>query len=384
MKTIVVIQYKPLEFLPPVMALLLTLKDMGLNVVYVGVPSDPGSFFLDKNQICNCLMPHYNRNLYKNPTLITKVTHRIQRLLAFYKRRKWVKEILLQLEKDYGEYVLWYSEVLSAALVGNWGERFKKRVLSIYELADFNGRYWQGFSFNKLLHNVRIVVPEYNRAHILKEYFRLKDLPFVIPNKPALHPRQKNLPISNSRIKTVLDKINNRPIFLYQGVWTPDRKDVAYILETIAKARPNYCVLTMPECSAVKDLAKKYPNVFYVPYVSPPNHLELTSHATVGIAIYNASGNSHMERLNAVYCAPNKIFEYAGFGIPTLGNNLPGLKYTIGLAKAGVCCEMNENSILKCADELIQNISFYSKNAKDYYDDVDIGKGVAAILNMWE
>jgi hypothetical protein len=134
----------------------------------------------------------------------------------------------------------------------------------------------------------------------------------------------------------------------------------------------------------VKDLAEKYSNVFYVSYESPPNHLKLTSHATVGIAIYNASGNSHMERLNAVYCAPNKIFEYAGFGIPTLGNNLPGLKYTIGLAKAGVCCEMNEESILKSADELIQNISFYSKNAKDYYDDVDIEKSISAILSIWE
>ena len=384
MKTIVVTQYKPLEFLPPVMTLLLTLKQMGYEVIYVGVPSFSGESFLKENSINHMLMPCYDYSLYKNDTIAKKIASRVKRLLVFYKRRKWVRDILLQLEKDYGEYVLWHSEVLSAALVGNWGERFKKRILSIYELADFNGRYWQGFSFKKLLHNVRIVVPEYNRAHILKEYFHLKELPFVIPNKPAFHPRKKKLHLSNCRIRAVLNKINNRPIFLYQGVWTPDRKEVASVLETIAKARPNYCILTMPECSTVKDLAKKYPNVFYVPYERPPNHLEITSYATVGVAIYNASGNNLLERLNAVYCAPNKIFEYAGFGIPTLGNNLPGLKYTIGLAKAGICCQMNEESILKSADELVENIGFYSKNAKDYYDSIDIEKNITTILGIWE
>jgi hypothetical protein len=247
MKTIVVTQYKPLEFLPPVMALLLTLKQMNYNVIYVGVPSVAGEAFLKENSIRYALMPYYDSRLYINKTLVQKITHRLQRLFSFFKKRKWIRQKLLELEIEYGEYVLWHSEVLSAALIGDWASRFKKRLITIYELADFNGRYWQGFSFKKLLHNVRIVVPEYNRAHILKEHLWLKDLPFVIPNKPALHPRQKNLPISNSRIKIVLDKINNRPIFLYQGVWTPDREDVAYILETIAKARPNYCVLTMPE-----------------------------------------------------------------------------------------------------------------------------------------
>ncbi|KAA6307134.1 hypothetical protein EZS27_041199, partial [termite gut metagenome] len=28
--------------------------------------------------------------------------------------------------------------------------------------------------------------------------------------------------------------------------------------------------------------------------------------------------------LNHVFCAPNKTWEYTGFGIPMLGNNAPG------------------------------------------------------------
>lgn len=380
MKPIVITQYKPLEFLPPVMALLFTLKQMGYEVIYVGVPSSSGEAFLVENKIQHYLMPCYDYSLYKNDTLVTKITHRLQRLFAFRKKRQWMRETLLRLEQQYGEFILWHSEVLSAALVGDWGSRFKKRLLTIYESADFNGQYWFGFSLKKLLNEVRVVVPEYNRAHIFKEHFRLKELPFVLPNKPAVHPRTRNLSLPTPEIEAVFQKIGNRPIFLYQGVWNEDRMEVAMVLETIAKHRPNYCVLAMPECDAVKDLEKKYNNVFHVPYVAPPHHLAITSRATVGIAVYNAASDNLLQRLGAVYCAPNKIYEYAGFGIPTLGNNLPGLKYTVEQAGAGLCCDINEESILQVADKLIQNIELFSKNAYQYYDDVDSHQFISRIL----
>lgn len=380
MKTIVVTQYKPLEFLPPVMALLLTLKQMNYNVIYVGVPSVAGEAFLKENSIRYALMPYYDSRLYINKTLVQKITHRLQRLFSFFKKRKWIRQKLLELEIEYGEYILWHSEVLSAALIGDWASRFKKRLITIYELADFNGRWWIGFTLGRLLKEARMVVPEYNRAHIMKEYFRLKELPFVLPNKPVSHPRTRNLPLPTKEIQEVFNEIGGRPVFLYQGVWNEDRADVAKVLETIAKYRPNYCVVTMPECDAVKELSCKYSNVFYVPYLSPPHHLSVTSHATVGIAIYNAAGNRLLQRLGAVYCAPNKIYEYAGFGIPTLGNNLPGLKYTIEQCNAGVCCEMNEESIIEAVDNLIQNIALYSEGAYQYYDQVDVERIVVAIL----
>jgi len=140
----------------------------------------------------------------------------------------------------------------------------------------------------------------------------------------------------------------------------------------------------MPGNAAVEKLLKPYPNAFAVPYIAPPNHLAVTARATVGIAVYNASGTNYLQRLNAIYCAPNKIYEFAGFGIPVLGNDIPGLRYTIGQAKAGVCCALDEASILAAADELVTHIADYRARAHAFFDGTDINGQVGNVLNSVE
>jgi glycosyltransferase involved in cell wall biosynthesis len=82
-----------------------------------------------------------------------------------------------------------------------------------------------------------------------------------------------------------------------------------------------------------------------VPYVAPPNHLEITSHARVGVVVYDDS------TLNNVFCAPNKIFEYAACGIPMLTNDVPGLVGTVGRFGAGIC--LSTLSSERVADALL-------------------------------
>ena len=253
------------------------------------------------------------------------------------------------------------------------------------ELADFRGSTWLGFSLKKCLKNVHLVVPEFNRACILKEFFHLSENPSVIPNKPFYHPRTRNMALpAKGPYNDVFAKIAGRPIFLYQGIWNEDRIEVAKVLEVIGRNRPNYCIVSMPDCQAVKELSRKYSNVFGLPFVTPPNHLAVTSHATVGIAIYNAAGRGLLQRLGAIYCAPNKIYEYAGFGIPTLGNDLPGLRYTVEQAGAGCCCKMEESAILMAADELIDNIGQYSSNAERFFESINLEKLISDILARQE
>ena len=381
MKPIIVIQYKKLEFLPPVMALLQTLKALGKKVVYVGVHSDTGEDFLEVNGIEGHFMPNFNHRYYSSRNILDKVTNRIGRGFAFFSHRHWMQRTLLSLEKKYGEPIIWHSEVASAALLGDWGLRYHNRLLTIYELADFRGSTWLGFSLKKCLQNVHLVVPEFNRACILKEFFHLSESPSVIPNKPFYHPRTRDMALpENGPYNDVFAKIAGRPIFLYQGIWNEDRVGVAKVLEVIARNRSNYCIVSMPDCKAVQELSRKYSNVFGLPYVSPPNHLAVTSHATVGIAIYNAAGRGLLQRLGAIYCAPNKIYEYAGFGIPTLGNDLPGLKYTVEMAGAGICCSMTEESILSAADRLVAQLDSFRQKANEFYMSVDLEQSVQKIL----
>ena len=330
MNQVVVILYKQLEFLPPVMSLILALKELGRNPIFVGVGSDAGEKFLLQNEIEHRYLP-FKAELYKNDSLLTKITHRVERAILFYPCRRMLREILTSLEGEHGTLTLWFAELQSAALLGDSWRQYQCRAVTFYELGDFKGRMWLGFSFRDFIKNTVVVEAEENRAKEIQRYFSLKARPLVVANKPFGHPRKLTAE-PPSFVELALQKAAGRPIFLYQGVWTEDRKDVEIVLETIARNRPQYCVWVMPGTKEVQALAESCENVCIIPYVKPPDHLQVTGLATVGIAIYNPSGRTDIGRKNALFCAPNKIYEYAGFGMPTLGNAIPGLIQTIGTA----------------------------------------------------
>ncbi len=50
-----------------------------------------------------------------------------------------------------------------------------------------------------------------------------------------------------------------------------------------------------------------------------PKHLEVISQAHIGIGLYRPIS------LNQVYCAPNRLYEFTGFGIPVILPDFPGI-----------------------------------------------------------
>ena len=130
----------------------------------------------------------------------------------------------------------------------------------------------------------------------------------------------------------------------------------------------------------VKKLVSSYPNAFMLNnWISPPGHLAVTARATVGIATYFAEGDGVCAQ-NARYCAPNKIYEYAALGVPTLGNDIPGLRTTIGAARAGILCDMTEDAIVAAANELVNNIADYRARARQFYDGTNIEAQIKAVI----
>lgn len=382
MKRIVVIQYKRLETLHPVMTLLLSLKKIGCAVYFVGVASEPAVSFLTKNAIPYYFIP-FKEKLYHNDNLYQKITHRVERALRFFECRRSAVHAVEKICKECNDVILWFICVQSAALFGNAFQRYRKRIISIYELGEDYGRAWIGFDFKKFMRSSTVVVPEYNRACITKELYALQKQPLVVVNRPfqCTIPNGYDLP---KDIQKVFVSIGNKPIFLYQGVWTDDRKDVVKVLSTIARFRPNYAVVVIPVSEAARKELAEYENAFLLPYIAPPNHLAVTVRATIGIAIYTPTGSSLLGRLNPAYCAPNKIYEYAGFGIPTLGNNIPGLKYSIEANGAGLCCELIESEILKTADRLVENIEKYREGARHFFDNSDVVSEISKVVDNVE
>ena len=236
----------------------------------------------------------------------------------------------------------------------------KKYLLSFYELNDNRREFLE--QLKPVAQNaLEVMVPEYNRACILRVWMKLAKTPTVIPNKPLNHPRKRNIPNSYQEV------LEGKKIVLYQGYINRNR-NLDKVCEAM-KDMPGYCLVLMGKGSAsyINELKRKYPQIIHISFIAPPEHLYVTSWARIGIVKYDWFD------LNHAYCAPNKTWEYAGFGIPMIGNELPGLRYTIGNANAAVLAEMDKvEDIKKAIDVIDNNYEFYGENALNFYKSCDI------------
>lgn len=380
---IIFLQQRPIEILPPVISLLRILKDAGEKVSFLGLMKTDAS-----ETILKGIGIEYEFYPYKIVTFHERPAYRIwQKATQWYRPylfRRWVWNRINGLKKQRQNIILWSSEMVSAAVLGDKALDFGKRhIQSLYELGDEAGKNYLGFNIEKMYRVATLIECEYNRAHIIKAEKGIPMLPFVLPNKPYAHPRTKNIPVSDAIAAKIVDGWANKRVFLYQGAIQTDRGELVNLLECLCVSRPNSVVAVLGKKNAIIDrLSDKYKNFSFVPFVQPPYHLEITSRADVGIAYYQGGAIWGLSPLNSVYCAPNKIYEYAGFGIPIICNDIPGLRYSIGQSHAGVCLpEVSRSSVKNALDTIFNNYDYYSSNAKSFFEATDIIGEVTKILS---
>ncbi len=375
---VVLLHYRPLQETTPVMSLMLHLKKLGFPMFYISVESSPARSFLEENNVPFHLLAR-DELCYKVTTGLRKIVNRLKRVLIFFRHRREVRSLLPKLEAEYGELLIWGQEFAGMALVGNRVMKYR-HIVTMFEMFPPHSPLWVGVDYKKIMQTATVVLPEPNRAWIYKAWMGLEKLPYVIYNKIDPHPRQRNMALPQEA-QEAFAKIGDRPVFLFQGSWRADRKDIGMVLETIANCRPQYCVVTMPATEEATTRLSQYDNAFVLPFIPAPGHLAVTSHATVGLAFYSEQPRDFFSRLNPIYCAPTKIYEYAGFGIPTLGNKLPGLQDTIERAGAGICCDLTVDSILDAADRLVNEIEEYNQRATVFFDNTDIEVQIKSVLS---
>lgn len=245
----------------------------------------------------------------------------------------------------------------------------KKYILSLYELNDHRRDFLE--KIKPVIQNAQeVVVPEYNRACILRVWMGLKTTPTIVPNKPLSHPRTRNITNSYST------QLDGKKVVLYQGYINRSR-NLDKVCEAV-KDMPGYCIVLMGkgDTSYINELKQKYPQIIHISFIAPPEHLYVTSWAHIAIVKYD------FVVLNAIFCAPNKTWEYTGFGIPVLCHDIPGLRYTIGQYKAGVCADMDDTEAIKAAiTEMDSNYEEYSQNAIAFYVSFDVKKSLLDITS---
>ncbi|CCY21579.1 putative uncharacterized protein [Firmicutes bacterium CAG:24] len=266
-----------------------------------------------------------------------------------------------------------------------------RHVMQLMELTDkyplFRGAKILKFNIKYYAQNAwKVVVPEENRAYIQKVGWNLENLPYVLPNKPYY---LKSGEIKDDMIPVIEEmKKEKRKKIIYLGVISADR-DLQSFAEAIERVKEDYCLYLFGKfrgdgVDEFKKLCNNYSSLKYMGFFNPPKHLEFLKYADIALVPYKPGeieGNG-FTILNALYCAPNKIYEYAGCSIPMIGTDVLGLKEPFEKYNIGVCCKnLKPETIIEAIKYVDANHDQMVVNAKAFYDSVDLDCIVNSIVN---
>lgn len=353
MKKVYYVVKSELHYYPPCVSQIKMLRDLGVDVTVVYGSSH--EFVLKE-------LNGFGIKTIKTLDVRGVFRGKIDKVHNWLKYRASFKKAFKKIDPK--DTVLWFGNVESFLPLRGIEKKFEC-VVSFLELTDEEPLKTKLLA--KPLKMVAAVTScELNRAYIMKCVFGLKKLPYVFPNKPYGLTVKKNSQASTDGGKELISRIGNRDFILFQGLLPPKEfiEKVAYVL----KNKYQNFVFVLMGLDRYKDkesITKQFDNVIYADYIPAPLHLEITSRARIGLLYYEPYS------MNQAFCAPNKIYEYSAFGVPMIGNSIPGLINTIKASNAGICIELDEKSIDNALDIILKNYDFYSKNALDFYNKTD-------------
>lgn len=350
---IVYILKSRLHFYPPCVSHIRMIKSLGYDIEVLYGTCDDNTLKILKEE---------NIPFYKVSNIKDEYFGKINKLKGWLIFRNGLKKYLKKYNSK--ETIFWFGNAETVIPMKGLLRR-KKYIVSLLELLD------ESPIKRKLLHGIlenayKITCCEETRAYIIKYWYKLKELPTVFPNKPYNQIVNRRVKPTSEITKKIIEEIKNDDVIIYQG-YIQNTEELCEIAKALKEKKNKYkfVLLGIDKYNSYEKIKSIYENTVFYSYVPAPLHLEITSYAKIGVLFYRPT------ILNNAFCAPNKIFEYGGFGIPMIGNNIPGLKNTIGNNKAGKCIDITKKNVLDALSEIEDNYNDYSLNALNYYNSVD-------------
>lgn len=230
----------------------------------------------------------------------------------------------------------------------------------------------------------RVVVPEYNRSFIQQALWRIPSRPIVLPNKPIVGIDDSS--VIDDKYLGVLErfKTESRKIILYQGVFSIDRNFLA-IMDAVDQLGDEYALYLMgvrddENGARIRAQAEGHKGVVPIPFVHSPQHLAFTRFGRIGLLPYRP-GYGRESPLNALYCAPNKLWEYSRYGLPMLGSDVPGLTTLFASEGIGKTVDIDDaDAIAVTIRSIEKDYEGYSSRSSAYFNSIDVVEIVRRIL----
>ena len=309
------------------------------------------------------------------------------------KRSIKTKQFRAELAKVGDGDIVWTVNPLVVRTLGKDLFKYSDRhVMELMELTDTFPLYYGAKHLKYPVDEIgrkawKMVVPEQNRAYIQKVGWKLSKLPYVLPNKPYYTESGE----ITDEMKPVIEQMKQetKKIVIYLGVLDPDRdlESFAKAIETVKDEYTFYLFgpFRFNDKEEFKRFCDKYECVNYMGFFNPPYHLRFLEYADIALLPYHpgsVEGIKGFSMFNALYCAPNKIYEYAGKNIPMIGTDVPGLRTPFEKYNIGVCCrDLRPETIVEMVRYVDANHAEMKKNLQVFYDSTDIDKIVDQIVN---
>lgn len=376
---IIIPTFERIEWMPPTISMIEALAEMGHEVIYITIY--PDSFF-EKNkyraQIKNVSLCARDMTLqYRIP--YTKVLSGfLWRFDNFAKKvvSGRLNKVLSSL-MDEGS-LLWVVNEMTVLLGGKRFLRKREYAFTVYELHE---KTFRNRNIEYAAKQAKItVVPEYCRAHIMKSRYNLEKAPVVLPNKTTIAQVNNLSSKAEEAIKRLDDLRKNGKIpVLYMGGIGKERP-LEPVLEAIKDNERFRLVVMGRESVYLKELTAEYGGCFdYIGAFTPPEHIQVAAHAGIGLLMYVSINQT--QGLNAIFCAPNKLYEYTGQGLPVIGNDIPGLRYPIELNGIGKVVDFSSpKSVEMALDAICADYDGYVKRAKEFHKKTDVEVIIQKVL----
>ena len=382
MGTIYFILKEDMVYYPPVLSIINVCLDLGYGVVYVGTYTDE----IGKSELKNRGVVFVSTNLVNEEKfLLGRVLDKVlfkNQVYTFLKNTVlsdsdyiWLfhTDTLCLLNKLTNRYHVIFHPLEFSSYTANWKYKIISPTINLPQI---------------IRKSSRIVCCEYNRAQITKGILSLKKLPYVLPNKMYLSNEDwySNIPTDiQLLINPIISKLKGKKVILYQSVFLNKERRLEEFCEAVNVMPNDFVLIAMGRGSKYYDeLKEKYDSdrIIFIPFIRPPYHLLITQIASIGVLSYIPDSSSFASVINPLYCAPNKIFEYARYGVPMISNDIPGLSYIFKLYGCGevVSDLANINQIIEAINGIMSSYSRYSKGATLYYESIDVKGIVKKIL----
>lgn len=353
MKKIVFIHTDNIYSIPPFFTALLILNDLGYEV------------YLITKGINNFWESELSKRGIKYKIISTNVSS-IKLLNKIYERI-FLRKLVKQYVKELGYFDFYWIE--GKKIFDYLGKKYfyhKKFIIQVNELYEKLPRFQKKLKW--FFENAELAfVPEFIRANLFRTWFNLESLPIILPNCPYKgFEIQNDLATIKSRFPVLFELIKQeKKIILYQG-GIGEERDISNIVRFVDSLGDKYVFVIIGPEKGVDKIKLLSSKVHYLGFIPAPEHLIVTSYAFLGILGYKPI------LLNNIFCAPNKIFEYARFGIPMIGNDIPGLYYPLRIYNAGLTCDTNSiESIKNTFNEIVDNYNEFSEGAVNLYNYAD-------------